>query len=156
MSRSIGNQLTDALLARLDRARALEYADRAIVICTLDEQGWPHPAMVSSLELLARDARTIRLALHAASRSARNLHANGRLSIVLADEAAVHYIKGDAQPLARVLQTNDALTAFNVDVKTVLEDNPADYERARIITGIRIERAIAAPEARVLLDELLT
>ena len=155
MSRVVGNQLTDALLARLDRERAVEYADRAIVICTIDEHGWPHPAMVSSLELVARDARTIRLALHTGSRSVGHLRANGRLTIVFADETSVHYIKGDAQPMTRPIEANRALTAFDVHVQHVLEDNPADYERARIISGIRVDRAIDELAAGALLDELL-
>jgi len=101
MSRFVGDRLTDALLSRLGRDRAIEHGNHGIVICTVDEHGWPHPAMVSSLELVARDARTIRLALHTASRSVRNLRANGRLTLVLAEDASVHYIKGAAQPIVR-------------------------------------------------------
>ena len=38
--------------------------------------------MVSGLELVARDARNVRLALHARSRTVRNVHANGRLTVI--------------------------------------------------------------------------
>ena len=57
MSRFLADHLTDALLA-FRRSRH-HRVDRAILIVTVDEHGWPHPAMLSSLELVARDARNV-------------------------------------------------------------------------------------------------
>ncbi len=68
----------------------MERADRAVVICSVDEHGWPHPAMLSSLEIVAVDGRNMRLAIHSRSRTARNLLANGRLTVIVADEEAVY------------------------------------------------------------------
>jgi hypothetical protein len=155
MSRLIGHHLSEPLLAALSPEHALERADQAIVICSVDEQGRPHPAMLSSLELVARDARHLALAVHASSRTARNLTANGHLTIILADESGVHYVKGDAALASASMTTAPALAAFTLQVDRVLEDTPAEYEHAHIVSGIRIERA--APDidrARAILREL--
>ena len=156
MSKFVADHLTNGLVSRLSIDRAIEYADRAIVICTVDEHGWPHPAMLSSLELVARDARNIRLSPHVASRTARNLKANGRLTLILANATGVHYIKGDVLLLAPSMTAAPELAKFNMRVDSVLEDNPADFEDARIISGIAVTRAgIDVGRARSILTELL-
>ena len=155
MSKFAGEQLDDSLLSRLSLDRAIERADRAIVICTIDEHGWPHPAMVSSLELVARDARNIRLALHARSRSVRNVTTNGRLTLIVVDDGSAHYVKGDARVVAPALSARPDHSKINLRVDSVLEDVAADYEHARITSGLQIERAaIDAAAARALLEEL--
>jgi hypothetical protein len=155
MSRFVGEELPEALRSRLGLDRAIEQADRAIVICTIDEHGWAHPAMASTLELVACDARNIRLALHARSRTVRNIRANGRLTVIVADEQSVHYLKGDALVVAPAFATRPDFAKINLRLDSVLEDIPADYEHARITTGIRIERAIDQASSRELLNELL-
>lgn len=155
MSRLIGHHLTPALLDTLSVPRALKRTDVAIVICSVDEQGRPHPAMLSSLEIVARDARTIRVAVHAASRTARNLAANRHLTIVLADEAGVFYVKGDAGLTAASMTSAPAMSMFTLQVDRVLEDTSAEHERAQIISGIRVTRAAPdADRAQAMLHEL--
>jgi hypothetical protein len=150
MSRFVADHLTAPVLTALSRE------DHAIVMCTIDEHGWPHPAMLSAFEVAARDASNVRLALHVSSHSTRNLKANGKLSIVLAHEEGVYYVKGDVLMRAASMRNAPYNAAFNLRVDSVLEDNASDYERARLISGIRIERAdfdVAA--ARVIRDELM-
>ena len=111
--------------------------------------------MVSSLELIALDARNIRLALHGASRSTRNLRANGRLTIVLADERGVFYLKGDVLMLAPFMAADQELATFNMRVDSVLQDDATAYEDARVTTGIRVERVdVDAERAEAVLREL--
>jgi pyridoxamine 5'-phosphate oxidase-like protein len=156
MSRFVGDQLNDALLSRLSLETAIEHSHRALVIATIDEHGWPHPAMVSSLELVARDSRNIRLALHTRSRSLRNVCENGRLTVIVADEQGVHYIKGDALVVSPALASRTELAGVNLRVDSVLEDVAADYEHARLTTGIRVERdAIDRAACGRLLQELV-
>jgi hypothetical protein len=155
LSRLIGHHLSEALLETLSATRARGRADHAIVICSVDEQGRPHPAMLSSLEIVARDARHVRLAVHAASRTARNLTANKHLTLILADETGVHYVKGDAVLTAASMTAAPAMSAFTLNVDRVLEDTPADYEQATIVSGIRITRgALDADRAQAILHEL--
>ena len=155
MSRLIGHHLSEALLETLSVTRALERADRGIVMCSVDEQGRPHPAMLSSLEIVAHDARHVRLAVHASSRTARNLTANKHLTVILADETGVQYLKGDAVLTAASMTTAPALSLFTLHVDRVLEDTPADYEQATITSGIRITRgALDLERAQAILHEL--
>ncbi len=154
MSHPAGNQLDDALLVRLSAGRAVAEADSAIVICTIDDDGRPHPAMLSSLELVAIDVRNIRLTLHAASRSARNLRTNGKLTLILADAAGIFYIKGDVRRLSTMVASPDQ-EKFNMRVESVLQDNPAAYENARVTSGIRVERGpLDLAYANAILREL--
>lgn len=155
MSRRTADHLTPPVLARLARVDSFDGGDDAIVICSIDEQGWAHPAMLSHLEVVARDARTIRLSLYGASRTARHLHANGRLSIVLANETGVYYIKGEAGLKTPRMVSAPHLALFEVRVRSVLEDRPDAAETARLTTGLRIERpGLDAAAARRILAEL--
>ncbi len=156
MSRFVGEQLTEPLLSQLGIDRAIANADRAIVICTVDEHGWPHPAMLSTLEVVARDARNVRIAMDAGSRSARNMTANGKLSLILVDEQGAYYVKGDVLLVAPSLRTAPSHAKFNLRVDSVLEDVAQDYEHARIACGIRVERdPIDAELAGARLRELV-
>jgi hypothetical protein len=154
VSTFVGESLPELLLARLGPDRAIEHADRAIVLCSVDEQGWPHPAMVTSLELVARDARNIRLVVHSASRTARNLRANGRLTVIVADEDGVHYLKGDVLPLA-VRADAPEEARFNLRVDSVLQDAATAHEYAHLVSGIRVTRRSPDDAAvRARLDRL--
>jgi hypothetical protein len=156
MSWFVADQLTGPLLERLSIDRALSFANRAIVICTIDEHGWPHPAMLTSLEIVARDARNVRVATDVSSRTTRNLKTSRKLSLILADEDAVYYLKGDVLLVAASMQTAPRQAKFNLRVDSVLQDFAQEYEDARILSGIRIERAqLDESQARATLEELL-
>lgn len=155
MSRLIGHHLSEALLETLSSHHALERAERVILICSVDEQGRPHPAMLSSLEMVARDVRNIRLAVHSSSRTARNLTANRQLTMILADETGVYYVKGDAVLTSSSMTAAPALSAFTLHVDRVLEDTPAEHEQATIVTGIHVTRAaLDVKRAQAILAEL--
>jgi hypothetical protein len=155
MSRFLSDHLPDHLVTRLSVDHAFAHADTAIVICTVDEHGWPHPAMLSSLELVARDARNIRLAPHHRSRTARNLIERHRLTLVLVDEDGAFYIKGDVRLIASSMSAAPELSSFNLRVDSVLQDVPQEYERARIDSGIRVTRgAVDRAHAEAVLREL--
>ena len=156
MSKFVADHLPDALLKWLAADDAIERVGTAIVICSVDEHGWPHPAMVSRLEVVARDGRNVRVATDAGSRTTRNLKANGKLTLVLADADAVHYVKGDVLLLEPAMRSAPNFAKFNLRVDSVLADNPRDYENARILSGITIERDRVDPAAaRAILKELL-
>ena len=142
MSRFIGEGLTEHLVSALGVNQAVARADRAIIICTIDEHGWAHPAMVSSLELVARDTRNVRFALHAASRSTRNLRANGRLTAILVETGTVYYIKGDVLERTPSLAAAPAQAGFNLRVDSVLADEPREYEGASLVSDLRVSRTI--------------
>ena len=136
MSRFVGDGLPDSLVAALGVDQAIARADRAIVICTIDEHGWGHPAMVSSLELVARDARNVRFALHAGSRSTRNLRANGRLTLIVVDAGSLYYIKGDVLERTPSLATAPALAGFNLRVARQM---PVGNDHLRLVHELLVD-----------------
>jgi hypothetical protein len=145
------------LLSRLSADRALEFADHAVIICSVDPDGHPHPAMVSSVEMIAVDAGTIRFAIYGSSRTARYLRENGRITIIVADEAGVFYVKGTVSAAATPLNIAPELTIFTVHVGMVLEDHAAKHEDARIVSGITVRRgAMDVARARAILASLMS
>ena len=155
MSRLIGDDLPAALLSRLSPVRAVDEADRAIVICSVDDAGFPYPAMLSSLEMVAVDASTIRLALASASRTASNFHANRHVTLIVADERGVYYIKATASLVRSGMQPAPELAAYELRVDAVLQDDAATHEGARVVSGIRVERdALDEPRSQRILAEL--
>lgn len=157
MSRFVADHLNPDLIAQLSADTAVARANAAIVICSIDEHGWAHPAMLSTLEVVAKDARNVRIATPVGSRTTRNLKTNGKLSMIVADETAVHYLKGDVLLLAPVMRTVPHYAKFNLRVDSVLQDVPTEDENARIVSGIRIERSdLDTQKARSILEDLLS
>lgn len=114
-----------------------------MVICSVDDRGWPHAAMVSARELFAVSAHTISLTAAVSSRTAANLRRDGHVTVILADHDGVYYIKADAAPLDAD-PARPAHAVFTLRVVDVLEDAATEEEDARIISGIRFQ----APGAR--------
>jgi len=155
MSRFVGDCLTESLVVRLSIEKAVAAANGAVVICTVDDQGWAHPAMLSSLEIVAIDSRNVRMAINSRSRTARNMQANGHLTLVLVAEGTAHYVKGDVRLLSPSLATAPGSSKYNLRVDSVLEDAAADYEQAHIVSGILVKRDTLDPEhAMAVLREL--
>ena len=154
MSRSLGPALTPALQARLSQAELPARLGRAVPLMTVDAAGRPHPMLCSYLELLAVDARTIRVAIAAGGGSARNLAERRAATLVLIEPGLVVYVKCRAAgpPLAL-----GALARFDLAVEDVLEDVATGWEE-----GIGITSGIAyaplpdldAPEAQAVLAAL--
>ncbi len=147
MSRSLGNALPPGLLARLSQADLPSLLGRGLPFLTLAADGTPHPMLCSYLEWLAVDARTLRLAIGAQSRSARNLEERGVGTLLLVESALTIYIKCRAMgvPLRR-----GGLARFSLTVEDVLEDSPTEEEGdVRITSGITYAPAPSLEEAWV-------
>jgi hypothetical protein len=149
--------LTEDLVARLSGARADAHATLAIVICTVDEQGWPHPAMLSYFEVAATDAQTLQLAVYTDSRTTANLRARGTATLVVVDEGLVCYVRGRVTGVAamRVAPYN-ARATVRVD-QVVFDEPPPDLEPGAFVTsGItyRARTGAALERARAVLAEL--
>ena len=154
MSRSLGPALTPALSARLSQADLRARLGRAVPLSTVDAAGLPHPMLCSYLELLAVDARTIRVAIAAGSGSARNLAERGAATLILVEPGLAVYVKCRAAgpPLAI-----GALARFELSVEDVLEDAATGWEEGVGITGgIAYAPApdLDAPEAQAVLAAL--
>jgi hypothetical protein len=82
-------ELPAEVLALLDGTGLREKLGTTVLLATTTDDGWPNLAMLSAGEVLATDARTVHLALHAASGTCVALRNSGiGLLSVVADGAA--------------------------------------------------------------------
>lgn len=140
MSRELGNELPAMLLSLLDGSDLAARLGKAILITTVDAQGWAHPALLSYGEVVAIDARRLRLATYAGSRTTSNLRRSGRLTLCLIEAGMAYYVKTRA--LERDPSPNlPGLARFEATVEQVLSDQAReDLEPgARITAGIEFE-----------------
>ena len=122
MSRSLGNELPEALLALLDGQDLGARADLVLLLTTVDPRGYPHPAMLSVGEVLAPDPRTLRLALYRNSATSNHLRRAGAFSIALAHGGLGYYVKATAREVAERPAELARLAVFEAPVDEVLED----------------------------------
>src|SRR5471030_933498 len=84
---------TDALPAGLvqylDGSRLRERIGEAIRLSTVDEDGWPHAAMLSVGEILAVDSQHLNVAILSHSTTAKNIERTGRVSLTMVHDGAL-------------------------------------------------------------------
>jgi hypothetical protein len=137
MSRLVGNQLTEALMNRLGGAELDAHEGKVIPIFTLDEGGWPHPALLSYYEVRAKDASTLDLALWKDSSTANNLRRTGVLTVMITDEGVNYYLKGSVQQLEAEMAGAPQVSRFRMTIEQLLEDQEPN---AAITTGLTYRR----------------
>ncbi len=140
MSRELGNELPGALLSLLDGHDLPARVGKAILIATVDAQGWAHPALLSYGEVVAVDARRLRLATYGSSGTSSNLRRTGRLTLCLVEAGMAYYVKARATEQ----QTSShlpGLARFEATVEQVLADQTReDLEPyGRITSGIEFD-----------------
>jgi hypothetical protein len=127
---------------------------RALPFVTRDADDSPHPMLCSYLEWLAVDARTLRLAIAAGSRSARNLETRRVGTLFLVDAGVTAYVKCRAAGTPRRIGD---LARFSLTVEDVLDDRPTEGEgEARIVSAItyRPRPSLDAPWVQAMLTAL--
>ncbi|MDQ3817563.1 MAG: pyridoxamine 5'-phosphate oxidase family protein [Acidobacteriota bacterium] len=160
MAKFVGDELPFDLYERL-RGNDLEaYADKVILISTVDGYGWPHPAMLSYFEVVAPDRRNIRLATYRNSGTTDNMRSNGRATISIIDERLAYYIKGSVKELKEEMASAPHNAKLNMRIEQVLKDEAnEEYEAgAYVSSGVTYRnpnRAAEMLKAREVLAELL-
>ncbi len=160
MSRSLGKELPADLYRRLEGNDLESCGEKAIAICTVDARGWPHPAMLSYFEVIARDRRNLRLAIGKDSTTTKNMRRNGKLTLLVIDERVAYYIKGHVQELKPAMDSAPHNSKLGMEVEEVLADE-ADQQSeagAYVTSGItyKCPRSVADQlKARQILKELL-
>jgi hypothetical protein len=159
MSKQVGDALPDDLFGRVSGRDLPAVADRAILVCTVDDGGFPHPALLSYFEVVAIDRGTIRLAMYSDSRTTGNARREGRLTLVLVDAGAAYYVKGTVRQLSGSMRTTPYNAKLDLQVTEVLADEPnPDLEPGAFIssgiTYVNPRRDQELERARKLLAEL--
>src|SRR5882762_775807 len=122
MSKLVGDQLPDDLYQRLLGNDLEQRAEKVILLATVDEGGWPHLAMLSYFEVIAKDQRNLRLATYNSSRTTRNMRANGKATISIVDERTVFYIKGNVVEITREMECAPQNSKLHFRVEQVFAD----------------------------------
>ena len=133
----IGNAITKELVERLSGNRVTTFEGRIIPIFTLDEKGWPHPALLSYYEIVARNATTLDVALWKDSSTAKNLRTSAKITIMITDRDINYYLKGTARELQYEMTGAPQVSRFRVTVEEVLEDQEPN---AQITSGLTYAR----------------
>lgn len=160
MAKFISRELPHDVYRRLNGEDLEGCAGKVILISTVDNNGWPHPAMLSYLEVVAKDRHNIRLATYKDSGTTNNMRQNGKLTMSIIDERCVYYVKGRVEELKREMSCAPQVSKLNMVVEQVLADH-ADQrlEADRYVAGgvtykdpnLNVELA----KAREVLSELL-
>jgi hypothetical protein len=156
MARPIGSSLPAVRLAQLAPTAP---PDRALVLqlCTVDDRGFPHVALLGAWEVVAWDAATLRLAVGAQSGTAANLRRTGLATLVAIDAHGAHYVKLLVHEVAPAMRDAAWNARFDGRVELVLADaaEPAREGTSHIVHGI--EAALDAsrePARAAVLAEL--
>jgi len=137
MSRLIGNALTKELIERLSGDRVAVFEGKIIPIFTLDEKGWPHPALLSYYEIVARNGTTLDVALWKDSSTAKNLRTSAKITMMITDRDLNYYLKGTVRELQYEMTDAPQVSRFRVTVDEVLEDQEPN---AQITGGLTYTR----------------
>ena len=139
MSKLIGTELNDDLWRRLSSADLESFADKVILIATVDDQDRPHPAMFSYFEVVAADRNNIRMATYKDSSTTGNMRRNSKATISIIDERVAYYIKGNVTELQREMSCAPYNSKLNLKVEVVLADEaneefePGSYVSSGVI-----------------------
>lgn len=137
MSQFLGKELTEDLFSRLKGDKVTSKTGKAIVVVTVDEQGWAHPAMLSYYEVVAKDRSRIDLAIGKTSTTAQNLRRSGKISLMVTDSGINYYLKGSAREIKESMQEVPFMSLFRVEIQQLLEDQEPD---AVITSGVTFSR----------------
>jgi len=137
MSQILGQELTQGLFERLKGMDVSSKAGKAIVIVTVDDNGWAHPAMLSYYAVVAKNRSTIDLAIGKNSTTAKNLGRSGKITLLITDSGVNYYIKGSARELRESVEGVSFMSLFRVKTEQLLEDQEPD---AVITSGVTFSR----------------
>ena len=157
MSKLVGDRLPDDLYRRLTGNDLQACAEKAILICSVDANGFAHPAMLSYFEVAAKDAHNIRLATYKGSSTSSNMRRNGKLTMLIIDTRAAYYIKGTIEELQAEMRCSSQNSKFNLHIEQVLADETNDESEpgAYLMSGVTYKRSTECPLAKEILAELL-
>ncbi|MCO5967756.1 PNPOx family protein [Actinoallomurus soli] len=120
MADLLGDRLPDELVQALGDEALAATEQPAFLLVTTDEDGAPRICMLSAGELLARDERTLRVALWHGTRTARNLGRGGTVLFGAVSPGSVVYIR--ARPIRLRTPEPAGTESFELTVASVESD----------------------------------
>lgn len=154
MSQLLGTELTEELFERLKGIDVGSKAGKAIILVSVDEVGWAHPAMLSYYEVVARDRSRIDLAIGKGSTTARNLRRTGKITLLITDSGMNYYLKGGVREIRESMEGVSFMSLFRVELEKLLEDQEPDAAITSGVTFSRPEKKEASELAEKIFAEL--
>ena len=148
MPRLISHELPGELYERLNGREIDKYLNHAVLLYTVDANGWPHPSLLSYFEIAAIDRKNLRLATYNSSNTTENMRRNGIVTLSIFDLRVAYAIKGRAQEIRRQMLSTPRNCMLNVVVEQVLVDaaDPVLEPGAYIAGGITYVSPELGPE----------
>jgi len=140
MSKLLGKVITEDLLGRLSGKDIRSKEGKALIIVTVDEQGWAHPAVLSYFEIVAKSEDRIDIAVGKTSTTGKNLRRTGKITLLVTDAGVNYYIKGNAQETRQSLGAVPFMSLFRMEVVQLLEDQEPGALITSGLTFIRPEK----------------
>ena len=140
MSRLVGKELTKLLLDRLNGQNVTPHESKIIPIFTLDDLGWPHPALLSYFEVVAKNSSTVDLALWKDSSTANNLRRLGKVTLMITDKGLNYYLKGSVKELEAEMSGAPQVSRFRIATEQLLEDQEPNAEITSGLTYSRLTK----------------
>jgi len=122
LSRPLGDRVPDDLREKLCAEDLTRLEGRALLLLSLDESGFPHPAMLSYREMASPDASRIRFALWKGTTTAGNMRRDPRISIIAVDQEMSYYLKGRVTVVREDAETFKGCSLYEFKVGEVLVD----------------------------------
>ena len=140
MSVRLKPELPDELFDLMNGGQIDRHLNKVVLLITLDEEGLPYGAILSYLEVIAPDRKSLRLAPWNNSTTTANIRRNSKVTLLVIEEELAYYIQGSATELVREMEGFPGMAKIHVRIESILKDNALDYEgAARITSGIRFE-----------------
>jgi len=140
MSRLVGKELTKLLLDRLNGQNVTPHESKIIPIFTLDDLGWPHPALLSYFEVVAKNSSTVDLALWKDSSTANNLRRLSKVTLMITDKGLNYYLKGSVKELEAEMAGAPQVSRFRIATEQLLEDQEPNAEITSGLTYGRLTK----------------
>jgi hypothetical protein len=123
MSRLLEPRIPDDFRLKLCAEDLSDLEGRALLLLTLDEAGFPHPAMLSYREMASPDLNRIRFAIWQKTNTSKNIGCDPRASLIAVDKEMSYYLKGRVRILRKDSETFEGCSIYEFIVETVLEDS---------------------------------
>lgn len=130
------NSLSDEVYELLNGQHLWKKQHEAMMLLTVNEEGWPHTAMVSVGEIVATDRGEVRLGLWKGTVTTTNLIRTGKATLVLIYKGKAVYIQLQAEVLEELPDAAHPRERFKAQIISFREDL-AKY--AEITSGITIQ-----------------
>jgi hypothetical protein len=151
MSRRVGKKLTEGLWNRLNGQDVTPHEGKIIPIFTLDDLGWPHPALLSYYEVVAKNRSTLDVGLWKNSSTANNLRRAPKVTLMISDKGVNYYLKGSVRELESEMAGAPQVSRFRVTTEELLEDQEPNAEITSGLTYSRLtERGTTDFSVKVL------